>query len=216
MTKSRKVAILGAGGHALSVADACASMGLSVVGFITQQSPSINTRGIPVVSHLADLDLNSVELALGIGSNFAREDAYRDAISSHPEARFTSVIHSSAWVSPHATIEQGCVVLGQSAVGPECIVREGSLINTGASLDHESVLEAFASLGPGAHTGGRVAIGQRSVIGLNAGILQGRSVGADSVIGAQSLVTSDIESGIVAVGSPARAIRTRQREDTYY
>ena len=95
-------------------------------------------------------------------------------------------------------------------------MKEGSLINTGASLDHESVLEAFASLGPGAHTGGGVAIGQRSVIGLNAGILQGRNVGADSVIGAQSLVTSDIESGVVAVGSPARAIRTRQREDTCY
>lgn len=216
MAKSRKVAILGAGGHALSVADACASMGLNIVGFIARQSPSINTRGIPVVSHLDDLDLNSVEVVLGIGSNFAREDAYREAISKHPEARFTSVIHSSACVSPHATIKHGCVVLAQSSVGPECTVREGSLINTGASLDHESVLEAFASLGPGAHTGGRVAIGQRSVIGLNAGILQGRSVGADSVIGAQSLVTSDIESGVVAVGSPARVIRTRQREDTYY
>jgi maltose O-acetyltransferase len=39
-------------------------------------------------------------------------------------------------------------------------------------------------------------------------ILKGVTIGADSVIGAGAVVASTIPPGVIAVGSPARAIRT--------
>lgn len=44
-------------------------------------------------------------------------------------------------------------------------------------------------------------------LGGGAIVLAGVTVGADSVIGAGAVVTRDIPSGVVAVGSPARVVR---------
>ncbi len=44
-------------------------------------------------------------------------------------------------------------------------------------------------------------------IGSNATILCGITVGADSIVGAGSVVVADIPAGVVAAGNPARIIR---------
>ena len=92
----------------------------------------------------------------------------------------------------------------------------GALLNTGSSLDHDSFLAHFASLGPGARTGGNVRIAERTVIGLNAGMLQGVSIGSDTVVGAHSFVNKDMPAATVAYGVPATPVRRRQRNDRYY
>jgi maltose O-acetyltransferase len=53
-----------------------------------------------------------------------------------------------------------------------------------------------------------VSIGSNVWIGAAAVVLPGVSVGDDSIIGAGSVVTRDIPSGVVAVGSPCRVVRT--------
>jgi hypothetical protein len=60
-----------------------------------------------------------------------------------------SVIHASAWVSSLVTVKHGAVILAQAVVGPSGTAERGTLLNTGASLDHESTLEDFSALGPG-------------------------------------------------------------------
>jgi maltose O-acetyltransferase len=53
-----------------------------------------------------------------------------------------------------------------------------------------------------------VSIGSNVWIGAAAIVLPGVSVGDDSIIGAGSVVTRDIPSGVVAAGSPCRVVRT--------
>ncbi len=52
-----------------------------------------------------------------------------------------------------------------------------------------------------------VRIGKNCWIGAGAILLPGVTVGDDTVIGAGSVVTKDIPSGVVAVGSPCRVLR---------
>ena len=52
-----------------------------------------------------------------------------------------------------------------------------------------------------------VKIGKRCWIGVNSIILPGVTIGDNVIIGAGSVVTSDIPSNMIAVGSPARVIR---------
>ena len=54
---------------------------------------------------------------------------------------------------------------------------------------------------------GRVELGQNVFIGDRVMILKGVTIGAHSVIGAGSVVTGSIPSGVIAVGNPARVVR---------
>jgi sugar O-acyltransferase (sialic acid O-acetyltransferase NeuD family) len=211
----RQLVILGHGGHAKSVADAARSAGFAVVGFLGLAEHQQPDYGPLALQSLDDIDLESTEIALGIGANFIRARVATDVVNSYPRARFVAVIHVTAWVSPLAEISPGSVVLAHAAVGPGAKLGFGAVLNTGSSLDHDSTLRSFASLGPGARTGGDVSIGERSAIGLQSGILQGRSVGRDSVVGAQSLVTRNIPDLTVAWGIPCSPMRERKAEDTH-
>ncbi|MBB5963206.1 sugar O-acetyltransferase [Planomonospora venezuelensis] len=52
-----------------------------------------------------------------------------------------------------------------------------------------------------------IVIGDNVWLGGGAIVLAGVTIGADSVIGAGSVVTRDIPAGVVAVGTPARVVR---------
>ncbi len=62
-----------------------------------------------------------------------------------------------------------------------------------------------------------VRIGNNVWIGAGAIILPGVTIGDDSVIGAGSVVTRDIPSGVVAVGNPCRVMREiGERDREFY
>lgn len=208
--------IVGAGGHALAVADAALSAGWVKIRFYSPDGVGPSSALGPVISTLEAVDLSKTALALGVGTNHARETVADDFRKRFPQTELVSVIHATAWVSPRSTVHPGAVILAHSFVGPGSTVGRGALLNTGASLDHESYLGDFASLGPGARAGGNVSVGERTMIGLMTGILHGVKVGRDCVVGAHSLVNRDLNSNIVAWGTPAESVRTRLKDEPYY
>ena len=216
MPNKPELVIIGAGGHALSVADAAISSGWTAVSFYSPDGKGPTPSVGQVLSSLESLEVSKTEFALGVGTNHERESAWEKVVQGLHGAELTTIVHATAWVSPHSTVHEGAVILAQASVGPGSTVGLGALLNTGASLDHDSSLASFGSLGPGARSGGNVHIGERTMVGMQAGILQGVTVGSDSVIGAHSLVNQDVESNAVAWGLPARVMRSRAREDTYY
>lgn len=208
--------VVGAGGHAISVADAALSSGWKVVGFYSREASGPASALGPIISNLESGDAHGHAFALGIGANHLRESSFNEISRRFPEAKIASIVHKSAWVSPYATVHPGAAVLALAAVGPGSTVGTGALINTGASLDHEASLGDFASLGPGSRTGGNTTIGSRAMVGMNAAILHGITVGNDVVVGAHSLVNRDVQSNTVTWGIPARHVRTRRKDEPYF
>ena len=61
-----------------------------------------------------------------------------------------------------------------------------------------------------------IRIGRNCWIGAGAILLPGVTIGDDVVIGAGSVVTKDLPSGVVAVGNPCRILRTINEHDREY
>ena len=211
-----KIVIVGNGGHASSVSEAASSQGFQVDCLLDTSEDTSGGEFAELLSALKKIDLSSTSLAMGLGTNHLRSMAFERIHSIFPGVQFPVIIHSSAWVSPTASLGQGAVVLAQASVGSGSTLGVGALINTGASLDHDSTLGDFASLGPGARTAGNTLIGPRTMLGLQAGVLQGLTIGEDTVVGAHSLVVEDIPPLSVAMGTPCRVTRSREWDESYY
>ena len=72
-----------------------------------------------------------------------------------------------------------------------------------------NVIGDHAHIAPGVHLGGDVTIGEGTLIGIGAVVMPQRRVGAWCTVGAGAVVTRDLPDQVVAIGAPARVIRSQ-------
>ena len=94
-------------------------------------------------------------------------------------------------------------------VQPGSCLGENVIVNTGARVDHDCLVDAHAHIAPGAILCGNVQIGKGAHIGTGANILPGKKVGAGSIVGAGAVVVDDVPPGITVVGIPARPLESK-------
>ena len=152
---------------------------------------------------------------VGIGDNWIRGRISREIEHLVPGLTFLTAVHPSAQVGRRVKLGKGVLVMAGAVVMPNAEIRDGAFVGTRASLDHDSVMEEFSSLAPGAITGGNVRIGAFTAVALGANIIHGICIGQQSVIGAGATVLQDIPPNVVAYGTPAKVIRQRQAGDCY-
>ena len=108
-----------------------------------------------------------------------------------------------------AIVNYNCVILDTSPVniGAGVCIAPGVCIScAGHALDPEQRITGITTSAP-------ITIEDEVWIGANATICAGVTIGKGSVIGAGSVVTRDIAAGVIAVGSPCRAIRPITEKD---
>ena len=189
--------VYGAGDHGLVVADAARAAGLEVLGFVDDADlPERN---------LLDPDLPALATAafvVGIGDNAARLAVARRLLEQGKT--LVNVLHPDAAVSPEARLGRGVFVGAQAVVGPEARLEDAVLVNSAAVAEHHCVLEAGVHLAPAAALGGRVKVGQATLVGLGAKVLPGVTLGKNCVVGAGAVVVRDAGDGVTLRGVPAR------------
>ena len=217
------ILIVGAGGHGRSALTLLRRHGgFNPIGFIDSiNAVGASLYGLDILGRESDIEsvckrYSVSHIFLAIGNNFHREAIALRLRRQLPSAIFPPIVDPSAVVSPDIKLNSGVIIFPMAHVGSGCILEQGSFINTKSSLDHDCSLGSYASLAPGAITGGNVIIGSRSFIGLGAHVIQNVRIGHDTVVGAGSLVLRDQPDGIVAYGSPAQFVRTHLPHDPYF
>lgn len=216
------IVLMGSSGHAKVIIDIVEKEGrYGIVGLIDSfRSVGETTLGYRVLGAELDLPRLVVEYNLGgiiiaIGDNSVRAHAASRVADLCPDLPFVSAVHPNTQIGKDATIGAGTVVMAGAVVNPCCHVGRLCIVNTKASLDHDSVMGDFSSLAPGVTTGGNCRIGRYSAVSIGATLRHGITVGEHCVIGGASFVLKDVESFSVAYGTPARRIRDRQKGDRY-
>ena len=209
---ARPVAILGSGGHARVVADACRAAGRHVAGFLDPGAVRESTRSGVVVLGGDDL-LESAEFVarheflVAIGSQ-----ALRRSLCARVRERggtLTRVAHPSAVVAPDVRLGAGSVLAAGSVVNTGTVVGEFVIVNTGATVDHDNLLGDGTQLGPGAHLAGEVHCGEDALLGPGAIVVRGCRIGTRAIVGAGAVVLSDVPPDVTVVGLPARILERR-------
>lgn len=112
-------------------------------------------------------------------------------IKDHAVIMMGAIINVGAIIGERTMIDMGCVLGGRAIVGDDCHIGAGTVL--------AGVIEP-ANANP-------VIIEDHVVIGANAVVIEGVRVGNGSVVAAGSVVISDVESGVMVAGSPAKVMK---------
>lgn len=115
-----------------------------------------------------------------------------------------TVVHPRAFIAKDALIGDGSQILAMSAVCTGVKLGEATIVNTGASVDHDCIIDDGAHIAPGATLAGEVTVEKFAFIGAGATILPRIRIGAHAIIGAGAVVTRDVAAGETVIGNPAR------------
>lgn len=127
-----------------------------------------------------------------------------------------------------ARIEPGAIIRDKVIIGKNAVIMMGAVINIGAEIGEGSMVDMNAVIGARGKIGKRVHLGAGAVvagvleppskspceigddvmIGANSVILEGVKIGNGSVVAAGSVVISDVPSGVVVAGSPAKIVKS--------
>ncbi|UPY36989.1 NeuD/PglB/VioB family sugar acetyltransferase [Sediminicoccus sp. KRV36] len=193
------ILILGAGGHGRAVCEAARDAGFAPRGFLDARAPLPEVLGLPVLGDEAAHDGGPLLIALG--GNALRLEAARRLACPLPVLLHPSVIRARS-----AEVAEGAVIMPRAVLGALARIGRLALINTGAIIEHDVVVEAGAHVGPGAILCGGVRVGMRAVVGAGAVVGPNLSIGADAVVGAGAAVLADVPPGAVVAGVPARPL----------
>jgi len=105
------------------------------------------------------------------------------------------VISPHAWVSRHAQIHKGTIVMHQALINSGAVIGKNCIVNSKALLEHGVMVGDHCHISTGALINGDVRIEDGCFIGSGAVIREGVHIGERSVIGAGARIMKDIEAG---------------------
>jgi acetyltransferase EpsM len=156
-----------------------------------------------VIGCLKDLKkIKYDKVIVAIGDNKKRK-----MITDKLKVKYFTAVHPSAVISKAAKISDGCMILGGVIVNAGAYVGRHTILNTGCTIDHHNNIGCFAHIAPGVHLGGNVKIGEGTLVGIGATVINNINIGKWSVVGAGAVVVRNIGGQIITYGTPAKFIR---------
>lgn len=205
MSQSDKpIIILGAGGHASVLVEMLLNNNKAILGFVAPQKTEI--KNYPQCKYLGrDQTLEKftsadVRLVCGLGAISVEGNLIRRNLFTHFKNKgfiFETLIHPNAVVASTANIGEGCVIMAGVILQPNVILEKNIIINTKSSVDHDCHIQSHVHIAPGCTLSGAVVVGENTMIGMGANIIQGVNVGNNTMIRAGSLVVENFQSAKV-------------------
>ena len=205
----KKRVIYGASGHGKVIADIIELNGHLINCFIDDDKSKWgkNFFGYKIqnLKYLFDnLHKNEFECIVAIGDCKTRERIVKEL---NNKVNFFQVIHPSAKIAKNINIGVGTVVMANVVINADSSIGNHCIINTSSSLDHDCNIRNFVHISPGAHLGGGVVVEDFAWVGLGVSIINNIRIGANSIVGAGSVVIRDVDHDVVVMGNPAKYFR---------
>lgn len=203
---NRRIALVGAGGHAVSILNAVGHDG--ILGYVAPEpSDALGLKWLATDEEFLeserwnDVPVN-ISIVAGRSGNMALRRRIVELYGNHARA---TIVAPTAIITAGTVLGDGCsvmsgVIVNGATLGRDCIV------NTGAVVEHACVISDNVFIGPNATVCGCVRIGSDCFIGAGATVLNGIEICSGTVIGGGAVVASDITEPGVYAGVPAKIL----------
>lgn len=200
---SKDLYIYGAGGHAKVAAATARRCGYVIKGFWEDSKARVGMDffGSRIIAY--DDVPAGAEVFIAFGDNEIRLKKGREL---QGRFRFPALIHPSAQVADGAKIGDGCYIGALGNLDPDCAIGAFSIINKMVNVSHDVKIGNGCHISVGTIVAGGCVIDDFAFLGIGVRVIPHVHIGSRSIIGAGAVVIRDVESGVTAVGCPAKTI----------
>ncbi|OGO81209.1 MAG: transferase [Clostridiales bacterium GWC2_40_7] len=218
--QKKQLVIIGAGGFAREalwlVEDINSdSARWEVLGFIDEDPAKKGAlvNDFPILGDLSWFEGTSPDMNVifAVGSPVGRKKLV-DKCDKIPGLEFPNLIHPSIRLCKHIEMGKGNIICKSSILTTNIHMGSFNIINLNCTVGHDVVIKDFCTAAPGVNISGRVTLNSGCDLGTNTCIIQEKTIGEWTVIGAGSVVIRDIEPRCTAVGVPAKIIKRYPEE----
>jgi len=219
----KDLVILGAGGFGREVLWQLSeveyySKVYNILGFV-DDDPELRDKlinGFPVLGNDEWLVNYPKEICvvICIGNPKVRKKIYEE-LRLNSNISFPTVIARDVQYSDFVKFGQGSIICSSNVLTVNITIGDFVIINLDCTVGHDTILDDFVTLYPSVNVSGNVYIGSCAEIGTGVNIIQGKSIGENTVVGAGSVVVRDIPSNCTAVGVPAIPIKFHSEIQNY-
>lgn len=196
-----KILLLGAGGHARACIDVIEQENRFTVGGLLGLPDEVGTEvfGYPVIGSDSDIEsvMNDYRYALVTVGQIKSPDL-RISLFERLEkngCEMPVIISPRAYVSSHAVIQPGTIVMHGAIVNSAVRIGKNCIINSLALIEHDSEVRDHCHISTSASLNSGVRVGAGTFVGSNTSVRQGIEIGERCVIGMGQTVVANCQAG---------------------
>ena len=143
--------LVGGGGHCKSVIDVAESIGCRILGILDKaENVGNEVLGYKIIGTDDDIPFYATKAEFVITVGFIKNPDIRERLYNQIKSvggKLATIVASSAYVSKHAQLEEGSVVMHKAFVNADCKIGANSIINTLANIEHDCVIGENVHIG---------------------------------------------------------------------
>ena len=166
--------------------------------------PKTIVEGLPVMGNVSMLNEVTHDLAVVIA---IADPSIRQKIANclkNGKLYFPTLFHPTV-IAGHSANKfgKGCIIAAGVIMTTGITLGDFVIVNLATTIGHDVCIDHYTSIMPQCSISGSVKLGERCFVGSGSRILQGISIGDNSIVGAGAVVTKSFEANSKLVGVPA-------------
>ena len=189
----KNIVLVGGGGHCISLIDIIENVNeFNILGVLDPNTVKKNILGYKILgddSLIPELVDENTYFLITVGqikSYSIRKNIAKILLKNN--AKLATIISPTAYVSKHAHIGEGSVVMNHAVVNAKSKIGNNCIINTMANIDHGVLIQDFCHISTCAVINGDSVIENGTFIGSNATISNNIIIKENSIIGAGKFI----------------------------
>ena len=154
------------------------------------------------------LDPEPFECVISLGEPLHRKTLYEKLVAH--QVQLATLVSPSAVVSNSATIGPGSIVGTRSYVSSNTVLAANIMLEVQSIIGHDISIGKHSVISSCSVIGGATTIGEETFIGMNCCVKDKISIGNHSILGMGSCLFTNIDSGLIALGNPARTVKKNE------
>jgi sugar O-acyltransferase (sialic acid O-acetyltransferase NeuD family) len=194
MSKLRKnIVLVGGGGHCVSVIDVIENENrFNILGILDSSSTEESILGYSILGGddlIPELVKKNTFFLITVGqiTSYSVRKKISEILKDN-FANLATVISPLAYVSKHASIEEGTIIMNGAVVNAKSKIGKNCIINTMSNIEHGVSIGEFCHISTCAVVNGESVIGNGTFIGSNATISNNITIKENSIISAGKFI----------------------------